>query len=345
MEKQPTPEDGIIYNPSRGVSLGWFDRPFRNVNIYEPFHQQHPLCSLVSNFLMKRWSYFYAVNDGYLLAGAIFNGGYYGEFFVYLYNRNTQELVEFNGSSLFASDIISAPSSVERSSSYQDDDSTFIITYNGDGSSIILNLSDGETRLMGDLELYNYGDPLVNIRTVSPGRLVYTHQNSLLKVNGNINFSSRGEETHIEFLESSRGGMDFTKGYHLAKTDWYWASACGTYNSPNSIGEVAINFARDIRVTPTSTNHIYAYWVGTQIYRKFEQVVFTRVSDNQWDINSPSIHLTFTQEAVRQKSYHLGPLGYDYIQPVGKYTGLILHEDQWIHVEMFGVFEEHYATW
>lgn len=353
MEKQLTPLSGRVYDGvTHTSSLGWFNEPFGDVNIYEALHLPY---SLISNFRMKRWFYFFASNLRHLIAGALFDGGYYSEFFIYLYNRETRQLIEFEGSSPLSEDMDfpSSPGNVTEIVTFNQENSFIRKEVAGDRLVVTLDLTNSEgVRLTGNIDLIDYADPLVNIREAGHDRLIYTHQNSLLKADGTLNLYANDQHHIIELLEDSRGGIDFTMGYHNTVTNWYWASAYGKDMYGN---EVAINFARDINVTPNSSNHIYAYWIKdpenpdslekVPIYRKFEHVNFNKTSDNQWEITSSTIQLIFTQEAVRSKSYHMGPLGYNYTQPIGKYFGRIFHNGAWLSVELFGVFEEHYAVW
>lgn len=341
MERQHTPGHRKIYNDNE-VSLGWFDQPFHRINIQDVLRRSHYLLSLISKYRKKQWFYFFTFNQDYLLAGVMFNGGYYCEYFIYVFDRSMEELIQFEGSSLLTPSMITiGTSSVESVSICRFENNLFTIAASEDGIVVTVDLKIREYRLFGSLELIEYGDPLVNVREIVNDRLVYTHQNSLMKALGKVRLIKGQYYTDIDFDEDSRGGIDFTVGYHAYRTDWYWASASGIDSFGN---EVAINFASDIVITPESSNHIFCYWIGTDIFRKNENVNFIRLSETEWEITSPSIELVFTQKTQRSKRYFMGPLGYDYIQPIGTYVGRILH-DIWLNVNLFGVFEEHYAAW
>jgi hypothetical protein len=346
MERQLTPVNGRIYNNGL-VSTGWFDQPFREVNIDEALRRDHYFLSLFSNYRLKHWFYFFVANQDYLLAGVMFNSGYYNEFFIYLFDRISNELIEFNASSFLSdNDSYISTSSILGGSVYRQNRNHFSIMSVENGDLIVnLNVRNNHYRLAGQVTLINYGEPLVNIRSVDVNRLIYTHQNSLLKVTGGIGLITPEQHINIEFDDNSRGGIDFTMGYHTYHTDWYWASAFGIGNINGETFEVAINFARDINVTPHTTNNIFCYWIDDVIYRIYEHVNFVRMDRFRWMITSPSINLVFSIEGTRHKSFNIGLLGYHYTQPIGTYTGEILHNDQWINVELFGVFEEHHSKW
>src|SRR5438132_6344242 len=127
MNKQSTPMHGTLYK-EHTASIGWFDQPFREINIQDALEHNHYWLSLISKYRKKNWFYFFAASQDHLLAGAMFNGGYYCEFFIYLYSRASHQLVEFQGSSLSSDTASIAPSSIEDESVYQQDSNLFRIS-------------------------------------------------------------------------------------------------------------------------------------------------------------------------------------------------------------------------
>jgi len=297
--------------------------------------------SISSSIREKKWIYFFAANDDYLVSGAMIDAGYYSEFFVYVHNRTTHELIEFGESSLFSCGVEIAPSSIEGVSLYWKGNN--IIRFspteeNNENLEIFLNIRNGTHILEGIFDILSYGEPLVNLRDTLPGRMIYTHQNSLMKITGSLTLSRGCVNCAIEFDKNSRGGIDFTLGYHTIETDWYWASAFGTDETGR---EIAINFAKDINTdSPTATNNIWAYWVGTNIYRNFN-----KLPSGDWEIKNDLVDLIFIPDAVRRKNTHVGPIGSRYEQPIGNFGGSIYHDNTWVNVNLFGVLEEHYAYW
>lgn len=349
LKRQKTPDHGMIKCGSN-VFKGWFDKPFSKINLDAVLKDTHPFLSLIASMREKRWVYFNAASKTHMISGAIIDVGYYNEFFLYVYNRSERHMIEFGRSSILPHVVKVADSSTVGISNYKIGDDEISIGMNGTKVCITVDVKNDNYALKGSLELEQYGEPLINVRDTSPGRMIYTHQNPLLKASGNLELThkfSTGEPIVFD-PKTSMGALDFTIGYHPANTGWYWISAYGVNIKTNE--SVAINLVRDIdTVSAESTNNIWTYWVNGKIYRLETPINFSIINADRgtmgWGITNNSIDLSFAPHATRSKHFYVGPLGSGDNQFVGDCVGRIFHNEAWMYVKLFGVFEEHKSVW
>ena len=137
--------------------------------------------------------------------------------------------------------------------------------------------SSDNLSMRGTVSICAEGEPLVNVREVLPRRIVYTHQNSLMRPVGTIAWGERQAQ-----LDPTRdfAAMDYTVGMHSHLTSWHWA--CGHGEATDGT-PLAVN----ITVGPAPDNGITCWWVGTRLHRGAQSRFVPLLPSPQWLITAP----------------------------------------------------------
>jgi len=331
---QCTPQPSAIYDDVQNMYyLGWFDQPFDIIKIHCP----------LKRIRKKRWQYFSFASEKHIIGMAVIDLKYACSFFIYDFDVETGELIEFEHNGV-----------IINYAKLSSNSKTGITTYNSKRFDVRienhLNLGyhtisfdcvDKQgNRLNGNLIVYEAGEPLVNSREVLPKMIVYTHQNSMYRPEGRVVLN--GKEIFFN-PETDFSTMDYTIGLHTYRTNWNWAAA-GGYASDGT--KVAINFAKDIG---RGTNTVPVYWIDGVIYRVSNIIFYYPDIDKKWIIKSPdgAIDLIFEPIGKRAADINLLVLRTKYTQPIGYFSGTLRDvHGKLYHIEkMIGVAEEHFAKW
>jgi len=333
-QKKETPSSGNIYDQKhKRYHLGWFDKPFTTIDLGNCFQELRE----------KKWHYFSCASQDYVIGMAVVEAQYFSNFFLYVFDVHTKQLVEFDDTDLL----------IQTDAHINDNSVIGKTTYSSKGfnveiknelaehkHTIFLECSDKNNKLTGYVEVFEEGQPLVNSRQVGSDRIVYTHQNSMYRPKGLVVLNNK----QILFdPQTDFATMDFTRGMHDYKTAWNWAAAGGfaTDGAP-----IAINIAKDIG---KGSNTVPVYWIDGNIYRT-SNVFFSYTNINKvWFITSPDgkINLKFKPISKREKDINALLLQTTYIQPIGYFSGSVADAQgkKYYITDMIGIAEEHVAKW
>jgi hypothetical protein len=134
------------------------------------------------------------------------------------------------------------------------------------------------------------------------------------------------------------GILDESAGYHARETEWRWSAGVGTTVD----GWPAVwNLVRGIHDSETMSER--TVWVNGRP-AEVPTVRFSEQLDQMWGEDGSVLH--FEEEARRVRRDNLGWLRSDYVQPFGRFRGVLpggveLSE----HDPAFGVMEHHQARW
>jgi len=330
-----TPVPAAIYDGrAKRFRLGWFNNPFETINIKSGCFRA-----------TKKWQFFCFTSATHVVGLAVINLGYASKFFIYVFDINNRQLFEISDISLgdFCARI--APNSISGQTTYMADRIKIQITNVSESDvkhKIVFDYFDKQYNLLsGNFVVYKGGEPLVNSREVEPGKVVYTHQNSMYRPSGDITFNGR------QIVSFDRANdfatMDFTVGSHAYNTTWNWAAAAGLAQDGLP---VAINIAKDIY---GGTNVVPVYWLDGTIHRapdvnfQYDNVL------GVWNIQSSDGAINLTFQSIGKKESNVGAalLRTQYTQLIGYYSGRLRGSDGAVHnvVNMIGVAEEFSAKW
>ena len=134
------------------------------------------------------------------------------------------------------------------------------------------------------------------------------------------------------------GLSDESAGYHARDTEWEWSAGVGV-----SVDgwPVVWNLVRGVHDAETMSER--TVWVGGRPLEA-PPVRFAADLSELW--GSDGALLRFEEEARRSRRDRLGPISSDYVQPFGRFSGVLpggveLSE----HDGAFGVMERHRAKW
>lgn len=163
--------------------------------------------------------------------------------------------------------------------------------------------------------------------TVTPAgdAWIWTRKQAGVRFHGRVVLD--GEEIVVDEL----GVIDESAGYHDRHTDWSWSAGVGTLADGRHVGWNLVSGIHD-----GVEDSERAVWVEGEDPVHVGRVAFAD------DLTSVG-ELTFTAEATRRRTDHLGLIRSDYVQPFGAFAGtlpggLVLAEGR-------GVMERHSAVW
>ena len=129
--------------------------------------------------------------------------------------------------------------------------------------------------------------------------------------------------------------IDDTAGYHARRTEWWWSAGVGTGKDGAAL---AWNLVAGVNDPPTGSER--AVWVDGQP-RETAPVRFA--ADLSEIVAEDGARLSFTAEAVRQRSENLVVLSSDYTAPFGAFSGALPGGVRL--AGGLGVMEHHRAKW
>lgn len=347
-QKKETPlSSKLVDDQSGDLHLGWFARPFSNPNVLEALKKSPTgAISPFAPLREKRWQFFSFTSKKYIVGMASAYTGYLSNFFLYAFNIETKKYHQFQHIlPIFKAAKIPLNALTE------------VMTYEGAGNKlkveshldqnpgyhlVTFHCQDRKNHILsGSVKVYAEGEPLVNSREVSPRRIVYTHQNSMNRPEGQVQWDD--ETIHFD-PQLSFSSMDFTVGLPTYRTTWNWASAAGLSKDGTPI---AINFAADI---VDGTNDVVAFWIGKKLYRIPKMKFLYQDPLKTWRIESPEGDIQLDFQPISQRSENISVLGLiesKFIQPFGYYSGSVSLPSgkKYIVENMLGIAEEHFAKW
>lgn len=313
------------------IHLGWFTRPFQHPNVM----QAKPAV-----FREKRWHFVSLAGERFLMGMAVVNVGYMANSFLYVYDIQQDEFIDFTHSGLACLGHVTE-NSLSGSSFYTHAGYTLRIKNVGGRHTAEFDCLDGQgNHVFGSFTVREDGEPLVNSREVLPKQVVYTHQNSQCSASGQV--SVNGVVETFDWPDAT-ATMDFTVGHHDYETRWNWASAGGTSTVGARLG---VNFAANFE----GGEAVVVYWVDGAIHR-IPAIDFQYADVMQpWRITSPDggVDLTFTPWGCAEQDISVGDvLQAAFQQPFGRFTGTITDAQGTVHTidDMVGVTERHLAKW
>lgn len=184
--------------------------------------------------------------------------------------------------------------------------------------------------------------PLVVVLPVGRGRGMYSHKVPLA-VEGTV---SVGGSVFDVSAETSLALLDIHKAHYPRHTFWNWATCAGR----DAQGRVlALNLTRNVNEDDVRYNE-NALWIDGRLTHlgpaRFD-VDKQRLMD-PWRITTTdgAVDLTFLPQGERCEDIRLGVVRSSFHQPYGTFHGTVRIGDEEVVIEeLFGVCEDHRATW
>ena len=274
--------------------------------------------SLRQSLREKKWQWFGAFDDTMAVGGAIVDVGYACKVFLWAYNRAENRWW-----------LDATRTLTPRAVSVADAASSGVVAT---GVGITITRNDNDWRISGrfegctlDLEMTALVMPATAVCPTPVGWNV-TRKQAALKLTGTVAVGTRHE-----FVDGW-GLLDHSHGIMARETSWLWAMGGGATKTGEPIGFNAISgFNADLENFVWMNDTVVALKRVT-----FEHGEVWRIQDD-----SGALDLSLRVDATRSESVDLKLVRSDYVQPLGLWTGKIAGEE----VELYGVAENHRATW
>ena len=284
----------------------------------------------------KKFKFCAIQHEHYTLGLAIADIAWAGHAFVYLYDHQTQEVVEWNALHLFARNCTLEEQPLFNQSHFEKSP-YFIEIQHANGVRYIQVTKHGEVQLSA--RIFCAGtDPLSLCSPTGINGWTYTQKLTTLGCEG---FFVNQRQEKIQFHEKTFASLDDTCGFLRPETAWFWLSSSFWDQENNRIG---INIASGVNESFGNENCL---WINGVLY-PLSDVLFTEEKENVWVLRSldERLHLTVTTGWRRYENLNLKWVGSQFSQWQSKITGYILHEDRKIMLNQeYGLLEQHYAKW
>ncbi|MEZ4458688.1 MAG: DUF2804 family protein [bacterium] len=266
----------------------------------------------------KKWQWFGAFDATMAVGGAIVDVGYACKVFLWAYNRVEHRWWLDATRTLTPRAVVVADAAASG------------LVARGVGLSIHRN--DNVWQISGefegcalDLTMTALAMPATAVCPTPAGWNV-TRKQAALRCSGTI--SAGASHTFVD----GWGLLDHSHGIMARETSWLWAMGGGATRDGEAIGFNAISgFNADLE------NFV---WINDTV------VALKRVTFEQGDVwrihdESGALDLSLRVDATRSEALDLKLVRSDYVQPLGLWAGTIGGES----VELYGVAENHRATW
>lgn len=286
-------------------------------------------------FHYKQFQFVSITTPRYVIGLAIADIRYVGSAFCYVYDVQTDTLVEQNWLRPLNIDKQMSPSPHKGYSHIAAKKLAFEITY----PNWQVKANTELLQLDVSLQPPSSSLPLSLCTPTGYNGWTYTKKHNALAVKGNITVGGNQIDTSLAL-----GGYDFSAGYMRRETSWRWASINGCSDK----GKLGLNLAAGVNETGSHEN---ALWVNEErhllgaVHFHFDR----QATQKKWRIFSDDgrVELTFTPLNSRSEKLNLWVLQSNFRQFVGHFSGYIVDGNGLRHTlhHQLGLTEDHFARW
>ncbi|MBF0119246.1 MAG: DUF2804 domain-containing protein [Desulfobacterales bacterium] len=320
------------------AQYGVFDHVIDHIN-YMDYRLETPMGLAIPNFLKKflpnQFHFFGVISSEMMVGIAVVDLKYITNGFFYVYDMDSNLLLETKKISLPSDDILIDP--------YPD---KFVSIFKCD--ELFIEMKDNSIYAKGKDILFEAklspenSNPLRICTKSGYNGWIYTQKTTPIPVEGKIHFKDK--QINIS-SPKYMGLMDWTCGYMRRETFWNWASIASTLPDGKTLG---LNLSCGVNETSFTEN---AFWLNNKmtkidtvnfIFKKYE--MFT-----PWHItsNDKKVDLYFQPKQQRGELVNALILASKFTQLMGTFEGELKTESgEIIKVkECPGWVEDHYAKW
>ena len=285
----------------------------------------------------KKFKFCSIQHEHYSIGLAIADIAWAGHGFIYVYDHQTQQVLEWNAINILARSTVVDEQPLFNHSHFSHSPFELDIQH-ANGVRYITVKRHGEEKLRA--RIFCAGtDPLSMCSPTGINGWTYTQKLTTLAVEGFF-FNKQGER--IEFNERSFAALDDTCGFLRPETAWFWLSCNFWDKQQNRIG---INLASGVNESFGNENCL---WINGRMY-PLADVLFEVTDENHWSIRSLDNKLNLVVETGwrRYENLNLRMVGSQFSQWQSKITGQIETEDQEVisFSQLYVVLVQHSAKW
>lgn len=323
------------------MHTGFFERPFRKVEMLGAPLLSGPLGRLGRRLRLKEWVGFGVVHPELFGGILIQHAGYAASGTVYLYDRTEQRLYEWlvvdRPTRLTMPDALYASETVARQGR-----DVMRFTHELEAArrhtlSIDFAARKNRPALAVRLALHQdmaTVDPLVVSLPIEPGHHTYTHK-SPLRLEGRITIGDKAYD-----FEPGRdlGNLDEQKTFYPYRSHWHW----GCFETYTRAGtQVMTNFVD--QMTPKDRPGEDALWIDGKLEYIAAPQFLPQNAPGHFRLEDAAgrVRLRFTPEGAKVEKRNYGLIAMDYEQYFGRYDGTVTDRDGRLHTidGAFGALE------
>ncbi len=341
MKLQPTPEKLFDPqgNPIEGIWQGL--GPATSQNDFRAWNHG----ALKPLLTEKRWQFIGVFSPEYIVGLAVVDVGYLGMGWMYLYDRKTKELIEWEAKSPLGTHVLAERDPKRGCWSLHKKDQHLEIRADAEKLSrtVEIDLRRKGKHIKGRFELVDGGQSaLAYLGGMAADRFNLTYKTAGLLTSGKLTLNDQP----IDFpRDTTRGLVDWTWGCPARETYWNWSACTGLLSDGRTIGW---NLATGINEGKNVEN---AFWVDGEL-EALGSVRFDYDPKNMmepWEIKDEHerVSLRFQPEGMRSENINALVIKSRFFQPFGVYQGTITRENgEVLSIDNLpGVAEEHFALW
>ena len=322
------------------IPFGVYDNPPENINFLD-FDLRDNMDRSVSLWGKKmRFNQFQFISltgSDLVLGVAIVNLKWVSNCFVYLYQPSTKTFKEFSWLQPFSVSTKTTTTPNDGTWSFKKGNNKVEIKANDQHRELYIEIPD---QLTVNASIFNHQPGLNVCCRAGYSGWVFTHKNTALKVEGNIQWQNQ----KIELLDF-KGAVDWSCGHMRRETFWNWASMSHTTITGDTIG---FNLAAGVNETSHTENMLWVNETPIKLDRADFQFKRSNRMDT-WQVKSSDgfIDLTFTPQGERKEKINAGFIASNFTQLFGFFNGTVKNENGEI-IEIknaLGFCEDHYAKW
>lgn len=285
----------------------------------------------------KKFKFCSIQHEHYSIGLAIVDIAWAGHAFLYVYDHQTQQVMEWNATHLLARQTVLDEQPLFNHSHFKHGYMELDIQH-AHGVRYIKVLKHGEVQLQA--RIFCAGtDPLTMCSPTGINGWTYTQKLTTLGVEG---FFINKQKQRIEFNERSFAALDDTCGFLRPETAWFWLS-CNFWDAEQN--RIGLNLASGVNESYGNENCL---WMNGRLY-PLTDVLFEQQDDNNWQIRSMDGKLELKVQTGwrRYENLNLRMVGSQFSQWQSIVTGRMTMEDGKVIelIQEYGVLEQHYAKW
>jgi len=285
----------------------------------------------------KKFKFCGIQHDHYTIGIAIADIGWAGHGFFYIYNHQTDDILEWNSNTILGRNTLVDEQPIYSQSLFAKSPFEFEMQH-ANGVRYIMVKRHGEEQLKA--RIFCAGtEPLSLCSPNGINGWTYTQKKTTLAVEG---FFINKQKQRVDFNETTLAALDDTCGFLRPETAWFWLSSNFWDRQGNRIG---LNLASGVNESFGNENCL---WFNGHLCAVAD-VLFEKLDANIWLIHSLDERLNLTVETGwrRYENLNLRLVGSQFSQWQSRISGTIATEVGH-NIELnheYGLLEQHYAKW
>lgn len=336
MQHEITAPSPLLTARGQLQQIGWARRPLLDCNL----EQVH------APFRLKKWDYYCLFLPTHVVAFAIADLSYASSGFVYIIDRQTQQITERAVSLPLASRVQLPRNSTDGVSSFQWQKIAMRFETTLPHRHLVIhwpNFAGKDLHIDVNLSQAPQHDSMAISIPMGERGFYWNHKINCLPVSGSVCW---GDVPLTCEPTTTLATFDWGRGIWPYQSRWVWANASGFHHHGQTIG---LNLGTGFGDTSRATEN--AVIVDQRLYKlghlRFDFSSTQRM--NPWIISDDEgrVHLTFTPTLVRTSKVNLLVLKTHVDQIFGHYSGQVrLNDGSDITIQnLWGFAEEHFARW